>query len=77
MNESGAFRGQACERRRVRATTDFFQDLDRQLPAERQPDGQPSRADFQAYELFSILDRFATGFAICPSSSQAARNTAS
>lgn len=52
----------AEHRRLVRPTTDFFQDLDRQLPAERGPDGRPSRADFQAYELFSIIDRFATGF---------------
>ena len=49
-------------RRRVRPTPEFFQDLDRQLPAERGPGGIPSRTDFQAYELFSIVERFATGF---------------
>jgi len=53
---------ESAGRRRVRATTDFFQDLDRQLPAERGSDGRPSRADFQAYELLSIVERFATGF---------------
>ena len=46
----------------VRATTDFFQDLDRQLPAERGPGGEPSTYDFQAFELLRIVERFATGF---------------
>jgi len=35
------------ERREVRATLDFFQDLDRQLPSERGPNGEPSTSDFQ------------------------------
>lgn len=55
-----------AERRLVRPTTDFFGDLDRQLPAERAADGRPSRTDFQTYELFSIIDRFATGFEDLP-----------
>ena len=46
----------------VRATADFFQDLDRQLPAERGPNGEPSTYDFQAFELLRIVERFATGF---------------
>ena len=45
--------------RRVRATPDFFGDLDRQLGAERGPNGEPSRADFQAFELLRIVERFA------------------
>jgi hypothetical protein len=49
-------------RRIVRATADFFQDLDRQLRPERDPAGEPSANDFQVYELIRIVDRFATGF---------------
>lgn len=54
------------ERRVVRATPAFFQALDRQLPGERGPNGEPSTADFQAYELLEIIDRFATGFMQLP-----------
>ena len=50
-----------AERRPVRATPAFFEDLDRQLPEERES-GFPSRADFQAYDLLPLIDRFATGF---------------
>jgi hypothetical protein len=50
------------ERLIVRVTISFFEDLDRQLPPERGPLGQPSRADFQAFELVEIIDGFATGF---------------
>ncbi len=49
-------------RRIVRATADFFQDLDRQLRPERGPAGEPSANDFQVFELIRIVDRFATGF---------------
>ena len=49
-------------RRTVRATASFFQDLDRQLPSERGPNGEPSVTDFQVLELIRIVDRFATGF---------------
>ena len=49
-------------RRIVRATADFFQDLDRQLRPERGPDGEPSANDFQVFELIRIVDQFATGF---------------
>lgn len=35
------------ERRNVRATLDFFRDLDRQLRSERGPNGEPSTSDFQ------------------------------
>jgi hypothetical protein len=40
----------------------LFQDLDRQLPAEHAPNGEPSTYDFQAFELLRIVERFATGF---------------
>lgn len=50
------------ERREVRATLDFFQDLDRQLRGERGPSGEPSTNDFQTFELLEIVERFASGF---------------
>jgi hypothetical protein len=49
-------------RRDVRPTRDFFLDLDRQLPAQRGPRGEPSRTDFQTHDLLLIIDRFATGW---------------
>ncbi len=49
-------------RREVRPTRDFYLALERQLPAERGPAGQPSRADFQFHELVSIFTRFVTGW---------------
>jgi hypothetical protein len=50
------------DRRDVRPTRDFFEDLYRQLPAERGEDGTPSRLDFELYELVPIFDRFAIGW---------------
>ena len=50
------------ERRAVRATARFFEDLDRQLGAARAPDGQPSTNDFQVFDLFRIVETFATQF---------------
>ncbi len=50
------------ERREVRATLDFFHDLDRQLPGERGPNGEPSTSDFQTFELLEIVEKFAVGF---------------
>jgi hypothetical protein len=49
------------ERRVVRASVEFFGDLDRQLPAER-ANGKPSRSDFQAYDLLEIVEKFAAMF---------------
>jgi hypothetical protein len=49
-------------RRDVRPTRDFYLALERQLPAERGPAGQPCRADFQFHELVPIFTRFATGW---------------
>lgn len=40
----------------------FFDDLDRQLPAERGPHGEPSVSDFLALDLLYIVDIFATRF---------------
>jgi len=50
------------ERRIVRPTRDFFEQVDRRLPAERPGDGGPSRVDFLTYELFGVMERFATGW---------------
>ena len=47
-------------RRVVRATARFFSDLDRQLPAERGPNGEPSTNDFQVLDLLRIVEEFAT-----------------
>jgi hypothetical protein len=52
----------SVSRYEVRATLAFFADLDRQLPPERGPAGQPSTNDFQAFELLAIVERFAVGF---------------
>jgi hypothetical protein len=46
-------------RRTVRATPRFFADLDRQLPTERGPNGEPSTNDFQVLDLLRIVERFA------------------
>jgi hypothetical protein len=46
-------------RRIVRATPEFFLQLDSQLPGAREGH-LPSRSDFQAYDLLAITDRFAT-----------------
>ena len=54
------------ERREVRATLDFFHDLDRQLPSERGPNGEPSASDFQTFELLEIVEKFAVGFEDLP-----------
>ena len=51
-----------AERLTVRATPDFFEDLDRQLGHERGPNGEPSVNDFQVLELFRIVEKFAVGF---------------
>lgn len=50
------------DRRTVRATTDFFADLDRQLRPERGPRGEPSTNDFQTFELLQIVELFASSF---------------
>jgi hypothetical protein len=51
-----------ARRYQIRATLEFFQDLDRQLGSERGPDGQPSTNDFQSFELLELIEKFASGF---------------
>ena len=51
-----------AQRRNVRATTTFFEDLDAQLGPERGPNGEPSAHDFQVFELLRIVEVFATRF---------------
>jgi hypothetical protein len=53
-------------RRDVRPTRDFYLALERQLPAERGPAGQPSRTDFQFHELVPIFTTFATAWDALP-----------
>ena len=55
--------------RDVRVTTGSFDQLDRQPPAERSAadaPGAPSRADFLAVEMPSIMHRFAEAFEELP-----------
>jgi hypothetical protein len=52
--------------RDVRPTQDFYRDLERQLADQRGPRGEPSRIDFQTYDLLMILTRFATGWDALP-----------
>jgi hypothetical protein len=49
-------------RREARVTAGFVDQLDAQLPAERTGTGTPSRGDFLAIELPSIMHRFADAF---------------
>lgn len=53
-------------RRAVRATARFFDDLERQLPGERGPNGEPSTNDFQVFDLLRIVETFATQFDALP-----------
>jgi hypothetical protein len=43
-------------------TPRFFEDLARQLRAERGPNGEPSTNDFQVFELIRVVDRLAVDF---------------
>jgi hypothetical protein len=49
-------------RRDVRPTSDFYRDLEQRLGPERGPRGEPSRIDFETYELVAILERFGSGW---------------
>jgi hypothetical protein len=53
-------------RRIVRTTPDFFAHLDAQLGDERGPNGEPSSADFLAYEMLKIVEEFAVGWEDLP-----------
>jgi hypothetical protein len=46
----------------VRATPDFFAHLGSQLGDERGPAGEPSTADFQAYQRLPIVEEIASGW---------------
>jgi len=48
------------DRRAVRTTPSFFEDVDRQLGSERGPNGEPSVNDFQVFELLRVVEVFAT-----------------
>jgi hypothetical protein len=50
------------DRRTVRSTPAFFEDLDRQLGSERGDSGEPSANDFQVFELLRVIEVFATRF---------------
>jgi hypothetical protein len=52
-------------RRVIRATPDFFAQLDHQLGDDRVAD-RPSSADFQAYELLEIVEKFASAWDTLP-----------
>ncbi len=49
-------------RRVVRVTASFWEDLDNQLEPERGPNGEPSSVDFLSVEVVEIVERFAVGF---------------
>ena len=57
-SQGGAYRP-LTDRRTVRATSELFDDLDRQLPAERGQNGEPSRRDFEVFELLPLVDEIA------------------
>lgn len=46
----------------VRVTEQFFESLDRQLPAERDGRGGPSRTDFLAFDLPGTIDALAEDY---------------
>ena len=50
------------DRRDVRVSAQFFQDLDRLLDMARGLNGEPSAIDFQSIELMEIVEWFATDF---------------
>ena len=56
----------AAERRVVRVSPAFFEQLDEQLRSERGPEGQPSATDFVVIELPAVVERFASGFDALP-----------
>jgi len=50
------------QRREVRVSNTFFDELDLQLGAERGRDGEPSATDFLVIDLPAIVERFSSGF---------------
>lgn len=56
----------AADRRVVRVSTAFFDQLDRQLGTNRGNEGEPSATDFLVIDLPVIVERFATDFERLP-----------
>jgi hypothetical protein len=56
----------AADRRIVRVSSAFFDQLDEQLRAERSDNGEPSATDFVVIELPAVIERFATDFESLP-----------
>src|SRR5262245_29231158 len=56
----------AVERRLVRVTPSFFDQLDEQLGSDRGDDGQPSATDFLVLDLPALVEQFATDFERLP-----------
>lgn len=56
----------AADRRVVRVSPAFFDDLDRQLGPNRGDKGEPSATDFLVIDLPVFVERFATGFETLP-----------
>ena len=54
------------KRREVRVAESFFDELDRQLGAERGPGGEPSATDFLVMDLPAIVERFSSRFEELP-----------
>jgi len=52
----------AAERRVVRVSPAFFDELDDELGGDRGDEGQPSATDFLVIDLPAIVERFATDF---------------
>jgi hypothetical protein len=51
-----------ADRRQVRVTEAFFDQLDELLPSHRGPRGEPSATDFIVIDLPPIVDQIAVGF---------------
>lgn len=56
----------ATDRRVVRVSQAFFEQLDEQLGSDRGRHGEPSVTDFLVLDLPAIVDRFATDFDALP-----------
>jgi hypothetical protein len=56
----------AADRRVVRVSTVFFDQLDSQLGTDRGNAGEPSATDFLVLDLPVIVERFATDFEALP-----------
>ena len=54
------------DRRVVRVSPSFFEQLDRQLGPDRSPTGAPSATDFLVVDLPEVIERFATAFGEMP-----------